>query len=88
MYIALAQMYSRIKEWDKAEESITKAIELSSKPEDKDYALFVEGSIYERQKIYDKAEESFHKVLADDPEERHDLELSRLYAGGPWHASG
>jgi tetratricopeptide (TPR) repeat protein len=67
VYIALAQMYSRIKEWDKAEESINKAIELSSKPEDKDYALFVEGSIYERQKIYDKAEESFHKVLADDP---------------------
>jgi tetratricopeptide (TPR) repeat protein len=67
VYIALAQMYSRIKEWDKAEESIKKAIELSSKSEDKDYALFVEGSIYERQKIYDKAEESFHKVLADDP---------------------
>ncbi len=67
VYVALAQMYSRIKEWDKAEESIKKAIELSSKPEDKDYALFVEGSIYERQKIYDKAEESFHKVLADDP---------------------
>ena len=67
VYIALAQMYSRIKDWDKAEESITKAIELSSKPEDKDYALFVEGSIYERQKIYDKAEESFHKVLAEDP---------------------
>jgi tetratricopeptide (TPR) repeat protein len=67
VYIALAQMYSRIKEWVKAEESIKKAIELSSKSEDKDYALFVEGSIYERQKIYDKAEESFHKVLADDP---------------------
>jgi tetratricopeptide (TPR) repeat protein len=67
VYIALAQMYSRIKEWDKAEESINKAIELSSKQEDKDYALFVAGSMYERQKIYDKAEESFHKVLADDP---------------------
>ena len=67
VYIALAQMYSRIKEWNKAEESINKAIELSSKPEDKDYALFVAGSIYERQKVYDKAEEAFHKVLADDP---------------------
>ena len=67
VYIALAQMYSRIKEWNKAEESINKAIELSSKPEDKDYALFVAGSIYERQKVYDKAEKAFHKVLADDP---------------------
>jgi tetratricopeptide (TPR) repeat protein len=67
VYIALAQMYSRIKEWDKAEENINKAIDLSSKPDDKDYALFVAGSIYERQKKYDKAEEAFHKVLADDP---------------------
>ena len=50
-----------------AEENINKAIELSTKPEDKDYALFVAGSIYERQKKYDKAEEAFHKVLADDP---------------------
>ena len=67
VYIALAQMYSRIKEWNLAEENINKAIELSSKPEDKDYAIFVAGSIYERQKKYDKAEEAFHKVLADDP---------------------
>lgn len=67
VYIALAQMYSRIKDWDNAEESIDKAIELSSRPDDKDYALFVAGSIYERQKKYDKAEEEFHKVLAEDP---------------------
>lgn len=69
VYIAMAQMYSRIKDWDNAEESINKAIELSSKPEDKDYGWFVAGSIYERQKKYDKAEESFHKVLADDPKD-------------------
>lgn len=69
VYIALAQMYSRIKDWDNAEESINKAIDLSSKPEDKDYAWFVAGSIYERQKKYDKAEETFHKVLADDPKD-------------------
>jgi len=67
VYIALAQMYSRVKDWSNAEENINKAIELCTKPEDKDYALFVEGSIYERQKKYDKAEEAFHKVLADDP---------------------
>jgi|SRR5579871_548954 len=67
IYIALAQMYSRVKDWDNAEANINKAIEMSSKPEEKDYALFVAGSIYERQKKYDKAEEAFHKVLADDP---------------------
>jgi len=67
VYIALAQMYSRVKDWDNAESNINKAVEMSTKPEDKDYALFVAGSIYERQKKYDKAEEAFHKVLADDP---------------------
>ncbi len=67
VYIALAQMYSRTKDWPQAEASINKALELSTKPEDKDYVTFVEGSIYERQKKYDLAEESFHKVLADDP---------------------
>jgi tetratricopeptide (TPR) repeat protein len=67
VYIALAQMYSRVKDWDDAEKNIDKAISLSTKPEDKGYALFVAGSIYERQKKYEKAEELFHKVLADDP---------------------
>jgi tetratricopeptide (TPR) repeat protein len=67
VYIALAQMYSRVKNWPAAEENISKAIELSSKPEDKDYAIFVQGSIYERQKKYEQAEEAFRKVLADDP---------------------
>lgn len=67
VYIALAQMDSRIKDWPQAEANINKALELSSKPEDKDYATFVAGSIYERQKKYELAEESFHKVLANDP---------------------
>ena len=67
VYIALSQMYSRLKDWPQAEASINKAIELSTKPEDKDYANFVAGSVYERQKKYDLAEEYFHKVLASDP---------------------
>jgi len=67
VYVALAQMYSRVKDWPQAEANINKAIELSTKPDDKDDAWFIAGSIYERQKKYDKAEEAFHKVLADDP---------------------
>jgi tetratricopeptide (TPR) repeat protein len=67
VYIALSQMYSRVKDWPQAEASINKAMELSTKQEDKDYANFVAGSIYERQKKYDLAEEYFHKVLASDP---------------------
>src|SRR5271165_2407253 len=66
VYIALAQMNSRVKNWKAAEEYINKALELATRQEDKDYVIFVQGSIYERQKKYDLAEESFHKVLADD----------------------
>jgi len=60
-------MYSRVKDWPNAEASINKALELSTKQEDKDYAIFVAGSIYERQKKYELAEESFRKVIASDP---------------------
>jgi len=67
VYIALAQMNSRAKNWKEAEANINKALELSTKQEDKDYALFVQGSIYERQKKYDLAEEAFHRVIVDDP---------------------
>ena len=67
VYIALAQMYSRTKDWPQAEANINKAMDLSTKPDDKDYVIFVEGSIYERQKKYELAEESFRKVLAEDP---------------------
>jgi tetratricopeptide (TPR) repeat protein len=67
VYIALAQMNSRVKNWKEAEDDINKALELAAKQEDKDYVIFVQGSIYERQKKYDLAEESFHKVIADDP---------------------
>src|SRR5271167_3618216 len=48
VYIALAQMYSRVKDWKQAEDDIDKAIALSSKQEDRSYAIFVQGSIYER----------------------------------------
>jgi tetratricopeptide (TPR) repeat protein len=67
VYIALAQMNSRIKNWKEAEDDINKALELATKQDDKDYVIFVQGSIYERQKKYDLAEESFRKVIADDP---------------------
>src|SRR5664280_1444431 len=62
VYIALAQMYSRVKDWPNAEENIIKAIDLASKPEDKDYAIFVQGSTYERQKKYELAEENLRRA--------------------------
>ncbi len=67
VYIALAQINSRLKRWSQAEEDISKAAALASKQEDKDYVQFVLGSIYERQKRYEPAEAAFRKVLASDP---------------------
>ncbi|MFZ3211546.1 MAG: tetratricopeptide repeat protein [Terriglobales bacterium] len=67
VYIALAQINSRLRRWSDAEEDINKAAGLASKPEDKDYVQFVLGSIYERQKRYEPAEAAFKKVLASDP---------------------
>ncbi len=67
VWTALAQMYSRLKRWKDAQEAIGRAAQLSTKPEDKSYTLFVTGSIYERQKKYDQAEEAFRKVVAEDP---------------------
>jgi tetratricopeptide (TPR) repeat protein len=68
VYIALAQMYSRLRRWQDAENAIAEAEKLSLKPEDKEYTTFVRGSIYERQKKYDLAEESFRRVLVTDPQ--------------------
>jgi tetratricopeptide (TPR) repeat protein len=68
VYIALSQMYSRLRRWPDAENAIAQAEKLSTKPEDKEYATFVRGSIYERQKKYEQAEEAFHRVLTSDPQ--------------------
>jgi tetratricopeptide (TPR) repeat protein len=67
VYIALAQIYSRLKRWPDAEQSINKALELSSKSEEKEYVNFILASMYERQKKFDLAEDTFKKVLANDP---------------------
>ena len=67
VYVALAQINSRLKHWSEAEEDINKAAGLATKQEDRDYIQFVLGSIYERQKRYEPAEAAFKKVLANDP---------------------
>lgn len=67
IWLALAQMYSRQRRYADAEKALNKALELSTKEEDKSYAYFISGSIYERQKKYSEAENYFRKVLAFDP---------------------
>jgi tetratricopeptide (TPR) repeat protein len=68
VYITLAQMYSRLKRWSEAEQSLDKAEQLSARDEDKQYVEFLRGSTYEREKKYDQAELVFRQILASDPQ--------------------
>src|SRR5438270_1914685 len=66
-YIMLSQIYMRLKKWKESEEAIAQAEKLATRPEEKEYIRFVQGSIYERQKKYDQAEQVFRQVLQQDP---------------------
>jgi len=68
VYITLAQMNTRLKRWDDAQQALDKAEGFSTKPDDKEYVYFLRGSSFERQKKYEQAEEWFRKVLALDPQ--------------------
>lgn len=67
IYLALSQIYSRLRRWEEAEAAAKKADQLSESADEREYVAFVEGSIFERQKKFDAAEERFRKVLANDP---------------------
>jgi tetratricopeptide (TPR) repeat protein len=67
VYLNLGNMYMRLKRWKEADESLNKALALSTKQEDKDYVNFVIASSYERQKKYDEAETMFKQLLSNDP---------------------
>jgi len=67
VYVALAQMYTRLKKWKDAEDALSNADRLSIKADDKQAVLFLRASAYERQKKYDAAEEVFRKILTTDP---------------------
>ena len=68
VYIALAQMNTRLRRFSDAEQALDKAEQLSSKADDKEYVWFLRGSTFEREKRYTEAEEQFKKVVASDPE--------------------
>jgi tetratricopeptide (TPR) repeat protein len=68
VYLRLAIMYTRLKRWSEAEESLNKAEQLSTKAEDKEYVLFLRGDTYQRQKKFDEAEGEFKKILAANPQ--------------------
>jgi tetratricopeptide (TPR) repeat protein len=66
-YIMLSQIYMRLKRWKESEDAIAQAEKLATRPEEKEYIRFLQGSIYERQKKYDAAEQAFRQVLQQNP---------------------
>jgi tetratricopeptide (TPR) repeat protein len=68
VYVRLAIMYTRLKRWSDAEESLNKAELLCTKAEDKENIYFLRGSTYEREKKYEQAETEFKKVLSANPQ--------------------
>jgi tetratricopeptide (TPR) repeat protein len=68
VYINLATMYSRLKRWQDADAALDKALQLSTKQEDKDAVEFLRASGYERQKKYEEAEILFRKILNSSPD--------------------
>ena len=66
-YIGLSQIYTRLKRWKEAEDALAQAEKLSTRNEQKEYVIFLQGAVYERQKKYDQAEQMFRQVLVQDP---------------------
>lgn len=67
-YLALAQIYTRLKRWPDAAAALDSASALAKKPQEKMYVYFLRGVLADRQKHYDEAEAEFHKALAIDPQ--------------------
>ncbi len=65
--LAIVQVYSRAKQYRKAQAELNSVLQQDLKPDDREFAQFLLGSVYERQKKYDLAEKEFKKVLATDP---------------------
>lgn len=63
VYLNLAQVYERGKQYPQAEDAAKKALGLARHAAGREDAWFILGAIYERQKKFDDAEEQFRKVL-------------------------
>jgi len=68
VYVALANMYSRLKRWPESDEMLDKAEQLATKPDDKENIEFLKAANLERQKKYPEAEAAFRKILVESPD--------------------
>jgi tetratricopeptide (TPR) repeat protein len=67
IYIDIAQVQERAKQYAEAEQSAQKAEQMAHEDSGKQSAWYMLGAIYERQKKYDLAEQQFRKILDISP---------------------
>ena len=67
VWLALGQIYTRIRKWKEAEDALNKATPFTTKKEDNIYLFFLKGGLAERQKHLEPAEQYFHQALELDP---------------------
>ncbi len=67
VYLSLAQIYEKAKNYPEMGKAIDDAEKLSGS-EEKENLIFMRGAMFEKMKDFDAAEREFRKVLAADPE--------------------
>ncbi|HLK20448.1 MAG TPA: tetratricopeptide repeat protein [Bryobacteraceae bacterium] len=68
IYINLAQIYDKAKNYTEMAKMLDSAEKLSTGNDDKEAVIFMRGAMYERMKNYTEAEEEFRKALAMNPD--------------------
>lgn len=68
VYMSLAQIYEKSKNFAEMAKAIDKAEELSESPDQKEALWFMRGAMYERMKNFAASEAEFRKVLAANPD--------------------
>jgi tetratricopeptide (TPR) repeat protein len=67
IWIALAQVYEKAKNWTAMGQAIDQAGKLSESADEKEAVTFLRGAMYERMKKFDEAEVEFRAVLKMNP---------------------
>lgn len=68
VYLSLAQIYEKGKDYKQMSAAIDSAEKLSTTNEEKENLLFMRGAMLEKMKNFDAAETEFRKVLSINPE--------------------
>jgi tetratricopeptide (TPR) repeat protein len=67
-YYQLSQIYSDLRRWKDASDTLDAAEKVATKKDDQNMILFDRAMMADRAKRYDEAEADFRKVLAEEPE--------------------